>query len=221
MSKCNIKACGNESNGDLRYWCLTHKDIASKDGKELQECLCKYKDVYEEPRIINPKEVKSIKIIYENVLENLRPVIMINEKEEKKALKIEKSVIDFKDFGGLFISKLNNIDLIPSYCTYCNMPHTDDGLFAYTPHAKHLCQYCGYFYRVDEPNIGNELALYFNIPKIEMKDNKIELKNIFKIEYDLFNGLVLVNGQMVDKIKIEDKVILLKDYLNDVFKDEY
>lgn len=221
MRKCNIKSCGKDENGYLRYWCLTHKDFASENGKELQECLCKYKEIYDEPKEINIKEISSIKLIYENVLESLRPKIIINGKEEKNALKIEKSLIDFKDFGGLFISKLNNIDLIPSYCTYCKMPHTDDGVFAHTPHAKHLCQYCGYFYRVEQPNIGNELALYFDIPNIKSEEGLIEVNKQLKIEYDVLEAIVLFNGQQGNKIKIDNKEIIIKDYLNKLFKDEY
>lgn len=221
MRKCDIKTCGKEENGNLRYWCLTHKDIASKNGKELQECLCKYKEIYDEPKEIDVKEVNSIKLIYENVLESLRPKIEINNREESSVLKIENSLIDFKDFGGLFISKLNNIDLIPSYCTYCKMPHTDDGIFAHTPHAKHLCQYCGCFYRVEQANIGNELALYFDIPNIKSEEGLVEVNKQLKIEYDVLEGIVLLNGQKGNKLKIDGKEIIIKDYLNNLFKDEY
>lgn len=106
MRKCDIKPCGKDESGNLRYWCLTHKDIASENGIELQECLCKYKEIYDEPKEINVKEISSIKLIYENVLESLKPRIIINGQEENSALKIDNSLIDFKDFGGLFISKL-------------------------------------------------------------------------------------------------------------------
>lgn len=222
MNNCKIKNCGKDKNGINRYWCTMHKDVASdKNGKQLEECKCTYKDIYNNKVIMKKDEIKSIKLIYENLLENLIPNVYINDILEKNAIKIENSILDFKDIAGLMISKLNKVDLKVSYCTHCGMPHTDDGIFAYTPHARHLCQYCGYFYNVGEPNIGNEFDLYFKIPNIEENQGIIKIENKLRLDYEAFNGELLVNNQKGNKISIGDKEIYLKDLLNEIFKDEY
>lgn len=222
MNNCDVKYCGKDENGKPRYWCTTHKDVASdKDGNKLEECLCTYKEIYDNKVFMEKEDIKNIKLKYENVLDNLRPRIFINDKQENNALKIKESLLDFKDIAGLMIAKLNNIDLESSYCTYCGMPHTDDGLFAYTPHARHLCQYCGYFYNVDKPNIGNEFALFFDIPNIKEEDGIIEIEDKLALDYDAFNGILLINNKKGNTLKINNEEISVKDYLNKLFKDEY
>lgn len=221
MNTCHIKYCGKDENGINRYWCLTHKDVASdKDGHPLKECLCNYKEIYDNKIKIESKNV-SIKAIYKNALEEIKPIIYLNQKEENYALEIKDSILDFKDIGGLMISKLNSIKLIPSFCSYCGKPHTDDGVFAYTPHAKHLCQYCGYFYNVEKANIGNEFSLFFDVPDINLEEGKTEIEDTLCLEYDVFKGTLLTNGKNVNKVKVKGKIIYLKAYLNELFKDEY
>ncbi len=222
MNTCHIKYCGKDEKGIDRYWCLTHKDVASdEDGYPLKECLCKYKEIYDNKIKIEPKNVDSIKVVYKNVLEEIKPVIYLNQKEENYALEIKDSILDFKDIGGLMISKLNSIKLIPSFCSYCGKAHTDDGVFAYTPHAKHLCQYCGYFYNVEKANIGNEFSLFFDVPDINLEEGKAEIEDTLCLEYDVFKGTLLTNGKNVNKVKVKGKIIYLKAYLNELFKDEY
>lgn len=222
MNNCIIKYCGEDENGKARYWCTTHKDVASdENGNKLTECLCKYKEIYANKIKVNPEDIKSIKIKYKNLLDSLKPTIYINAKEENNALEIGESLLDFKDIAGLMISKLNNINLVLSYCSYCGKPHTDDGVFAYTPHARHLCQYCGYFYKVDEPNIGNEFVLFFDVPAIKEEEGIVNIDKELELEYDVFKGLLLINGKKANKIERENKVIDLKDYLNELFKDDY
>lgn len=222
MNTCHIKYCGKDENGIDRYWCLTHKDVASdKDGHPLKECLCSYKEIYDNKIKIEPQNVHSIKVTYKNVLEEIKPIIYLNKKEENHALEIKDSILDFKDIGGLMISKLNSIKLISSYCSYCGKPHTDDGVFAYTPHAKHLCQYCGYFYNVEKANIGNEFALFFDVPDITLEEGIVEIEDTLCLEYDVLKGILFSNGKNVNKVKVKEKIIYLKTYLNELFKDEY
>lgn len=222
MNTCHIKYCGKDEKGIDRYWCLTHKDVASdEDGYPLKECLCKYKEIYNNQIKIEPKNIDSIKVIYKNVLEEIKPVIYLNQKEENYALEIKDSILDFKDIGGLMISKLNSIKLIPSFCSYCGKPHTDDGVFAYTPHAKHLCQYCGYFYNVEKANIGNEFALFFDVPDITLEEGIVDIEDTLCLEYDVLKGILFSNGKNVNKVKVKGKIIYLKTYLNELFKDEY
>ena len=222
MNTCCIKYCGKDEKGLDRYWCLTHKDIASdEEGNKLETCLCGYKEIYDNKIKIEPQNVDSIKVVYKNVLKEIKPIIYLNQKEENHALEIEDSILDFKDIGGLMISKLNCIKLISSYCSYCGKPHTDDGVFAYTPHAKHLCQYCGYFYNVEEANIGNEFALFFDVPDITLEEGIVEIEDTLCLEYDVLKGILLINGKNVNKVKVKEKIIYLKTYLNELFKEEY
>ena len=222
VNTCCIKYCGKDEKGLDRYWCLTHKDIASdEEGNKLETCLCGYKEIYDNKIKIEPQNVDSIKVVYKNVLKEIKPIIYLNQKEENHALEIEDSILDFKDIGGLMISKLNCIKLISSYCSYCGKPHTDDGVFAYTPHAKHLCQYCGYFYNVEEANIGNEFALFFDVPNITLEEGIVEIEDTLSLEYDVLKGILLINGKNVNKVKVKEKIIYLKAYLNELFKEEY
>ena len=222
MNTCHIKYCGKDENGIDRYWCLTHKDVASdKDGHLLKECLCNYKKIYDNKLKIEPRNIESIKVIYKNALEEIKPIIYLNKNEENHALQIKDSILDFKDIGGLMISKLNSIKLIPSFCSYCGKPHTDDGVFAYTPHAKHLWQYCGYFYNIEKANIGNEFALFFDVPDINLVEGIVEIEGTLSLEYDALKGTLLTNGKNVNKVKVKGKIIYLKAYLNELFKDEY
>ncbi len=222
VNTCCIKYCGKDEKGLDRYWCLTHKDIASdEEGNKLETCLCGYKEIYDNKIKIEPQNVDSIKVVYKNVLKEIKPIIYLNQKEENHALEIEDSILDFKDIGGLMISKLNCIKLISSYCSYCGKPHTDDGVFAYTPHAKHLCQYCGYFYNVEEANIGNEFALFFDVPDITLEEGIVEIEDTLCLEYDVLKGILLINGKNVNKVKVKEKIIYLKTYLNELFKEEY
>lgn len=222
MNTCHIKYCGKDENGIDRYWCLTHKDVASdKEGHPLKKCLCNYKEIYDNKIKIEPQNVDSIKVTYKNVLEEIKPNIYLNQKEENHALEIKDSILDFKDIGGLMISKLNGIKLIPSYCSYCGKPHTDDGVFAYTLHAKHLCQYCGYFYNVEKANIGNEFALFFDVPDIMLEEGIVDIEDTLCLEYDILKGILFSNGKNVNKVKVKEKIIYLKTYLNELFKDEY
>lgn len=222
MNTCHIKYCGKDEKGIDRYWCLMHKDIASdEDGHPLKECLCKYKEIYDNKIKTEPRNIESIKVIYKNALEEIKPIIYLNKNEENHALQIKDSILDFKDIGGLMISKLNSIKLIPSFCSYCGKPHTDDGVFAYTPHAKHLCQYCGYFYNVEKANIGNEFALFFDVPDITLEEGIVDLEDSLCLEYDVLKGSLFSNSKNVNKVKMKGKIIYLKTYLNELFKDEY
>ena len=81
MNTCHIKYCGKDENGIDRYWCLTHKDVASdKDGHLLKECLCNYKKIYDNKLKIEPRNIESIKVIYKNALEEIKPIIYLNKK---------------------------------------------------------------------------------------------------------------------------------------------
>lgn len=222
VNTCCSKYCGKDERGLDRYWCLTHKDIASdEEGNKLETCLCRYKEIYDNKIKIEPQNVDSIKVVYKNVLKEIKPIMYLNQNEENHALEIKDSILDFKDIGGLMISKLNCIKLISSYCSYCGKPHTDDGVFAYTPHAKHLCQYCGYFYNVEKANIGNEFALFFDVPDITLEEGIAEIEDTLYLEYDVLKGTLLTNGKNINKVKVKEKIMYLKAYLNELFKDEY
>ena len=217
--KCNIDHI--ENNLGVDYWCLSHKTKASTiDGNIPTECECKYKERYENIVELQPQEITSIKITYPNLRENTDVKVFIEE-EFNGILKLENSIIDLKDYGGLMLSKLNNIDLEASKCPYCGGMHTDNGMFAYTPHSRHLCIYCGHFYNVEKANIGNELALYFDFPNISLEDNIVSVDEKCEVNYDLFTGNLTINNISCKKVKLNNEEIDLVAYLNDVLKNEY
>lgn len=218
--ECNIRHI--EDNSGLDYWCLSHKTKATIiDGKEPISCDCKYKERYENIVEMNPEDIKNIKIIYPNLNDNTNVKIFINNLEFNGILKLENSIIDLKDYGGLMLSKLNNINLKASKCPYCGGMHTDNGMFAYKPHSKHLCIYCGHFYKVKEANIGNELALYFNFPNIVLEDNTCIIDEKCEVIYDLFTGDLFINNISCKKLQLNNKEVDIVSFLNNALKNEY
>ncbi len=218
--KCDIHYI--PSNDGVPYWCLAHKTKGTEvDGVAPTICDCKYKERYENIVEMKPEEIKSLQIIYPNLNKSTNVAIFINGEEFHGILKLKNSIIDLKDYGGLMLSKLNNIDLEASECPLCGGMHTDNGLFAYTPHSKHLCIYCGHFYQVDKANIGNELALYFDFPTISLENNVVNITEKCEVTYDLFKGEVLINNMSCNKIKQNEEEIDLVNFLNQKLKAEY
>lgn len=211
-----------KNNDGLEYWCLQHKTKATGvDGNAPTKCDCQYKERYKQIVEMLPEDIESIKIIYPDLNKNTNLKIFINEQEFDGILKIKNSIIDVKDYGGLMLSKLNNIALETSECPHCKGKHTDNGKFAYTPHSKHLCIYCGRFYNVEKANIGNELALYFNFPNIDLEDNRVIINEKCEISYDLLNGNLLINGVSCKYVEKGNKKIEVVAFLNDKLKEEY
>lgn len=218
--KCNIQYI--KDNEGLNYWCLSHKTKATEvNGKKPIFCDCQYKNRYKNIVRMAPEEIKNIKLIYPDLKNNTNVKLFINNKEFNGTLKIENSIIDLKDYGGLMLSKLNNIILESSKCPYCNGIHTDNGFFSYTSHSKHLCIYCGHLFEVKKPNIGNELELYFNFPSINLEDGVSIIDDKFELVYDLLNGKINVNNVSCKKVILDGNQIDLIEVLNDVLKNEY
>lgn len=155
--KCNIEYVGKLRNRMPQYYCTIYKSFASdKKGNKLDECLCNYKEIYDNVLDLKENNIESIEIIYENILKNVVPKIFINNKEFNGTLKYNDCILCYKDLGGILLSKLNAISLEKVRCSHCKHYHSDNGKFAYTPHRTHLCLYCGHLFRVKEKNIGNE-----------------------------------------------------------------
>ncbi|MCI8272673.1 MAG: hypothetical protein HFJ55_01140 [Clostridia bacterium] len=218
--RCNIRYI--EDNDGLDYWCLTHKAKANViDGQRPSCCDCKYKERYKNIVEMEIEDIENIKIIYPNLNKNNNVKIYINGQEFNGIMKLESSIIDLKDYGGLMLSKLNNIELKASKCPYCGGMHTDNGMFAYKPHSEHLCIYCGHFYKVEEANIGNELALYFDFPNIDLEENAVSIDEKCEVIYDLFTGDLFVNNISCQKVQVNNKEIDVVTFLNEVLKNEY
>lgn len=132
------------------------------------------KQIKENDMKIDKERVKEIKIEYPNLLETKNLYIYINGEKINTLIIIEDSILTTKDFGGLLLSKLNNINIQTVKCSKCNKYHSDNGKFAYTKHRTHLCLYWGQLFKVEEKNIGNEIPLYFNIPNIILSDKSIK-----------------------------------------------
>lgn len=218
--KCNIRHIGN--NKGIDYWCLSHKTKATKiDLNEPISCDCKYKERYKNIVEMQPKKIENITIIYPNLNNNTDIKVFINNQDFNGILKLENSIIDLKDYGGIMLSKLNNVSLETSKCPYCGGMHTDNGKFAYKPHSKHLCVYCGHFYKVEQENIGNELALYFDLPPIKLLDNKQVIDEKCEVSYDLLKGELYINNICCNTIQFNNKEMDIVSFLNNALKNEY
>lgn len=220
--KCNIQYIGKLRCGRTQYFCTTHKHIASdKEGNKLEECLCNYKDLFDNRLDLENTKIDSLKIVYDNILENQVPSIYINEKLFKGVLVYKDSVLTFKDLGGIMLAKLNNIKLESVLCNHCKKPHSDNGMYAYTPHRTHFCNYCGHLFKVKDPNISQELEEIFIIPDIELKSEGVNITDNCLVEYDLLKGSLLINNKAVDTIIIDNNEEKLACFLNKILKNEY
>lgn len=147
--------------------------------------------------------------------------MIIDDNEFSGVLEYGNSLLTYKDFNGIMLSRLNNMPLEIVICSHCGHYHSDNGRFAYTPHRTHLCLYCGHLFRVKERNIGSELSMIYDIPKIELRDKIVEIDDFCRVEYDMLNGILLINGQNADKILFKGQKIEVKEFLNDFLKDEF
>ena len=220
--KCNIKYIGKSRQGINQYYCTVHKSVASdKFGNKLDECFCSNKEIYDNRFNIKQNLIKSIHIRYENILENVIPKIIINDNEFNGVLEYDSSVLTYKDLGGIMLSKLNNIPLAIVKCNHCGHYHTDNGKFAYTPHRTHLCLYCGNLFRVKEKNIGNELAMVYDIPKISLNDALLKIDDYCCVEYNILKGILLINNQSVNKILFKGRKLDIVEFLNHMLENEF
>lgn len=220
--KCNIEYIGKSRQGMPKYYCTVHKSFAyDKLGNKLDECICSNKEIYDNKLNIKQNEINNINIRYENILENVIPKIIINNNEFIGVLEYDNSILTYKDFSGIMLSKLNNMPLEIVKCSHCGHYHSDNGQFAYTPHRTHLCLYCGHLFKAKERNIGSELAMIYNIPEINLKDKLVKIDDYCCVEYDVFNGILLINKQNIDKVLFRDRELKISEFLNYILKNEY
>ncbi len=220
--KCNIEYVGKMRCGKTKYYCTVHKSYAyDKMGNKLEECWFPHKEVFDNCLDIKENNIKDIKIIYSNILESTMPEIVIDGEYFNGVLKCDDSILTYKDFGGLMLAKLNNINLESVKCNHCGRYHTDNGEFAYTPHKIHLCTYCGHLFHAKAKNVGSEFLKIFNIPDIKLKDKLIEVNDKITIEYDMLKGKFLINNQNGNKVLLDGKEISIVELLNNTLKDEY
>lgn len=220
--ECNIEYIGKSRQGIKKYYCTVHKSFAHDQfGNKLDVCLCNDKESYEHQLNIKQKKIKSINIRYENILESVIPKIIINNAEFNGVLEYDNSLLTYKDFGGILLSKLNHMPLEIVKCNHCGHCHSDNGRFAYIPHRTHLCLYCGHLFRVKEKNIGSELVEIYHIPEIKLKDRLIKIDDHCCIEYDLLKGILLINNSNVSKVLFGNREIEIREFLNHVLENEF
>ncbi len=220
--KCNIKYIGKSRQGITKYYCTVHKSFAyDKFGNKLEECLWHNKEIFDNRLNIKQNLIKSITIRYDNILENVVPKIIINDSEFNGVLEYDNSILTYKDFGGIMLSKLNNIPLEIVKCNHCGYYHSDNGKFAYTPHRTHLCLYCGRLFRVKEKNVGSELAMIYDIPKISLNNNMLKIDDYCCVEYDMLKGTLLVNNKSINKVLFKEKELDIVNFLNDILENEF
>ena len=220
--KCNIEYIGKSRQGKTKYYCTVHKSFAyDKLGNKLDECLWNNKEIYDNRLNIRQNVIENIKIKYENILENVIPKIIINDEEFNGVLEYDNCILTYKDFSGIMLAKLNNIPLEIVKCSHCKRYHSDNGKFAYTPHRTHLCLYCGHLFRVKERNVGSELAMIYDIPKIKLNDKLLKIDDYCCVEYDFLKGNLLINNQNINKVLFKDRELDIVEFLNHILKNEF
>lgn len=216
--KCIIKEVN--WNGIKEYYCTTHRSLASKNGIKLKERISNNKEAFGNIVKMNKEEIKEICLIYPNLIESTKGTILVNGKIIG-ILQIDDSIYEVRDFGGLLLSLLNDVEFEVEKCPLCGHIHSDDGQFAFRPHNPHLCMYCGNLFEVKKANIGNELNTIFNIPKINLKEDIEVISDKLELKYDILKGIVTINGNIINKIILNKEELLLKDYLNKRLYNEY
>lgn len=220
--KCNIEYVGKARSGKCKYYCTVHKSYAhDNQGNKLDECLFPHKEVFDNHLKLSDKEIKDIKIIYENILENVVPKIIIDNKEFNGVLEYDDSLLSYIDFSGILLARINNISLEKVICNHCDKPHSDNGMFAFTPHKMHLCLYCGHLFRAKEKNVGSELNFIYDIPNIDLKDGVIDITSGCYIEYDLFKGILLINNNRGNQVLLNKRKVEIREFLNKVLENEF
>lgn len=220
--KCNIEYIGEKENGIPEYYCTTHKYLASDEtGNKLEECLSPDKELFDNILDIKKTNIKSLKIIYTNILEDKKPEIIINNEEFNGVLTYETSTLTYKDFGGLMLSRINYLSTKDIICKHCHHYHSDNGKFGYTPHRTHQCHYCGRLFRDESKSVGNELTLMFQIPYIHLEEKTLTVNDKCSVEYNLLDGTILVNSNNIDNIIYNGEEISLKEFLNNMLENEY
>lgn len=220
--KCNIEYVGKARSGKTKYYCTAHKSFAhDKEGNKLEECLWLNKEIFDNHLNIKNEHIESINIIYDNILENTIPKIIINNREFNGVLDYDESILTYKDFSGILLAKLNEAPLSIVKCNHCGKYHSDNGMFAYTPHLIHLCLYCGHLFRAKEKNVGSELNMLYDIPKITLENKTLKIDNECHIAYNPLKGILLINNENVNKIIYKDKELTVKEFLNSILEQEY
>lgn len=219
--KCHIEYVGKQRNGKKKFWCLTHKWKASdKEGNELKECLSKKKKEFENVTVIDPNKISSIHLLFPNILKEQRSILVINEKEVKGVLAIQNSILEKEDIIGLLLSKLYQVELMRVTCTHCGHYHNDNGIFAITPHRKHLCLYCGHEFYQAQANIGNEFIAYLDVPDIKLENQWIQIIDKCQFDYDVLAGKVTLNGKLVSKICVKKEEISIIEQISKILRIE-
>ena len=220
--KCNIEYVGKTRQGKTKYYCTTHKSFAhDKAGNKLDECLWINKEIFDKRLNIKDKKINNIIIRYENILESKIPNIIIDGECFNGVLEYDDSLLTYKDFSGLLLARLNETPLEVVRCNHCGKYHSDNGMFSYTPHLIHLCLYCGHLFRAKQKNVGSELAMIYDIPKINLKENIIIIDDKCLVEYDIFNGTLLINGEPGNQVLLNGKKLSVKEFFNSILENEY
>lgn len=202
--ECSIHYVGKQRNGKAKYWCSIHKEKASdKEGNRLQTCLCEKKEDFAQGMELAKQEIKEIKIFFPNLFHSNQCEIRINQQLLNGVLKIENSILEEKNFIGVFLTRLNQMENVLVFCNHCGHLHNDNGTFAITPHRKHLCHYCGHEFYVKSPNIGSEILYYVSTPLLKIENRVIILEDTLCVEYDLLKGTMLINQKKGDKLLID------------------
>ncbi len=197
---CNIDYIGKFRNGKKKYWCKAHKSLAPDD----KICTKSNKDLFDNPIHLNKENVTSIVLTINDANYDLQ----INGEPINKVVIIDNSILELKDFIGLMLLKINNIPVEEVHCKRCSHLHSDNGYFAYTPHKKHLCNYCGHEFIGSHKNVSHELDVLFSIPEINYDFRSTNAT----IEYDFLECSLKTSFKNYEA---------LKEYVNEYFKNSY
>lgn len=63
--------------------------------------------------------------------------------------------------------------------------------------------------------------MIYDIPKINLKENIIIIDDKCLVEYDIFNGALLINGEPGNQVLLNGKKLSVKEFFNSILENEY
>jgi hypothetical protein len=181
---CQIRFAGKHRNGKDRYWCSVHRsDASSGDGRP--PCRGALGTVRSMKVLdIDPSDYPggvalwgAVAPVYDSTKLPLETGIHVHARPEAGSAKGIDDTFDVVHLIGAgtehnsptvtvtsdaaisyYLSRFQNRDVVSLRCPLCNEAHLDSDVFAISPHRRHLCYGCGFYFYDKQRSVSNPLA---------------------------------------------------------------
>ena len=63
--------------------------------------------------------------------------------------------------------------------------------------------------------------MIYNVPEIQLKNNLLKIDDCCCAEYDMLNGILLINNKNVNKVLYKGKELNIIEFLNNLLANEF